>query len=224
VSCSLTVRRPKPPLKNAQLAPYLRKVVGCLVKAFKGPLSAKGFLVGTPKIKTYSRTIKTPCGKFSQSGSPAYYCGTSHTIYWAATLDDGNEAYTFARLGYIGLVAHEFGHHLQSMTGMLGGYADRYYKGKSKPARYLLSRRLELQAQCFEGVFLSMTKKTMHYTSNDRYQLRVWHGYTGDDDPPSSRKPDHGTSAAQIRWLYRGIDSGDLARCNTWTASKKSVK
>ena len=224
VSCSLTVRRPKPPLKNAALAPYLRKVVACLVKAFKAPLNAKGISVGTPKIKTYSKAIKTPCGRFNQNGSPAYYCGTSRTIYWASTRDDGNEAYTFARLGYVGLAAHEFGHNLQSVSGMLGGYAERYYKTKSKSARYLLSRRLELQAQCFEGVFLSMTKKTLHYTSNDHYQLRVWHGYTGDEDPPASRKPDHGTSAAQIRWLDRGLDSGDLGRCNTWTASKKAVK
>jgi hypothetical protein len=224
VSCALTVRRPKPPLRNSELAPYLRRVVGCLVKAFEVPLDARGIPVATPKIKTYGRTIKTPCGKFSQGGSPAYYCGTNRTIYWAATRDDGNEAYTFARLGYVGLAAHEFGHHLQSMSGMLGGYAERYSAARRSPARYLLSRRLELQAQCFEGVFLSMTKKTLSYTSSDRYQLRVWHGYTGDEDSPASRRPDHGTSAAQIRWLYRGLDSGDLSRCNTWTAPTKLVK
>ena len=79
---------------------YLRTVVRCLVKAFGNPLSAKGFALQTPKIKTYRKTVKTPCGKFGQRGAPAYYCSASQTIYWPLTGDDGSEAYTFARLGY----------------------------------------------------------------------------------------------------------------------------
>ena len=61
--------------------------------------------------------------------------------------------------------------------------------------------------------------------SNDRSQIRLWHGFTGDEDPPASRKPDHGTSSAQIRWLFRGLDSQDFGRCNTWKATPgRSVK
>jgi uncharacterized protein len=222
VRCSMRVRRPKPPIADADLAPYLRTVVKCLVKAFSVPLSAKGFALQTPKIKTYRKTAKTACGKFGQRGAPAYYCSASQTIYWPLTGDDGSEAYTFARLGYVGLAAHEFGHHLQASTGILTDYGPRYYAA-SKKKRYLLSRRLELQAQCFEGVFLAATARSISLTDADRYQLRVWHGYTGDEDPPKSRKPDHGSSAAQIRWLERGLDSADFGDCNTWTAKAKSV-
>ena len=113
----MRVRRPKPPIDDADLAPYLRTVVKCLVKAFEKPLSAKGFALQAPKIKTYRKTVKTPCGKFGQRGAPAYYCSANQTIYWPLTGDDGNEAYTFARLGYVGLLAHEFGHHLQPRPG-----------------------------------------------------------------------------------------------------------
>ena len=60
-------------------------------------------------------------------GAPAYYCSITRTIYWPATGDDGSEAYTFARLGYVGLVAHEFGHHMQAASGMLSEYAQRSY-------------------------------------------------------------------------------------------------
>ena len=52
----------------------------------------------------------------------------------------------------------------------------------------------------------------------------MWHSYTGDEDPPSSRRPDHGSSAAQIRWLERGLDSQDFGRCNTWVARKSAVR
>ena len=224
VRCSMRVRRPKPPIADADLAPYLRTVVKCLVKAFSVPLSAKGFALQTPKIKTYRKTAKTACGKFGQRGAPAYYCSANQTIYWPLTGDDGSEAYTFARLGYVGLLAHEFGHHLQATTGMLGEYGQRYTRAKGRSDRQLLSRRLELQAQCFEGVFLTVAERELTLTGDDRYQLRVWHGFTGDEDPPTSRKPDHGSSAAQIRWLERGLNTGDFARCNTWKATRKSVR
>jgi predicted metalloprotease len=220
----MRVRRPKPPIADADLAPYLRTVVKCLVKAFSVPLSAKGFALQTPKIKTYRKTAKTACGKFGQRGAPAYYCSANQTIYWPLTGDDGSEAYTFARLGYVGLLAHEFGHHLQATTGMLGEYGQRYTRAKGRSDRQLLSRRQELQAQCFEGVFLTVAQRELTLTGDDRYQLRVWHGFTGDEDPPASRKPDHGSSAAQIRWLERGLNTGDFARCNTWKATRKSVR
>jgi uncharacterized protein len=224
VSCKVKVRSPKPPLKDADLSSHGKKLVRCLVKAFAKPLAAHGIELTTPKVKAYRNTIKTPCGKFHQRGAPAYYCSATRTIYWPVTGDDGPEAYTYARLGYVALVAHEFGHHLQSTSGMLGEYGLRVYRTKSRSERYLLSRRLELQAQCFEGIFLAVAARSLELSSNDRYQLRIWHTYTGDEDPPTSRKPDHGTSAAQIRWLNRGLDSADFGRCNTWKATRKSVK
>jgi predicted metalloprotease len=194
-----------------------------MVKAFEKPLAKKGFELTTPKIKVYRTSVKSPCGRLGQNGAPSYYCPTNETIYWPATRDDGNEAYTFARLGYVGLAAHEFGHHLQAVTGMSWAYGSRYYEAKSAKGRYLLSRRLELQAQCFEGVFLRTVAGTIDLSSSDRSQIRLWHSYTGDEDPPGSRLPDHGTSAAQIRWLLRGLDSQDFGKCNTWKASRSSV-
>ena len=65
--------------------------------------------------------------------------------------------------------------------------------------------------------------KTSTCTRKDRTELEAWHSYTGDEDPPKDRKPDHGSSKAQWGWLERGLDSGDFADCNTWTAKAKSV-
>ena len=224
VTCGVTVRSPKPPLRNADLAPYTRSLLNCMVKAFAKPLAAEGFVLTAPKIKVYKASIKSPCGRFDQKGAPAYYCSANRTIYWPATRDDGREAYTFARLGYVALAAHEFGHHLQYVTGMVNEYGQRYGAAKSRSARYLLSRRLELQAQCFEGVFLQTVARSLRLNAADRDELRMWHNYTGDEDPPASRRPDHGSSAAQIRWLNRGLDSQDFGRCNTWSAPRSAVK
>jgi predicted metalloprotease len=224
VACGIKVRSPRPPLRNAQLAAYTRSLLDCMVKVFRRPLGTQGFSLATPKVDVYRSSIKSPCGRFDQKGAPAYYCSANKTIYWPATRDDGREAYTFARLGYIALTAHEFGHHLQATTGMVNEYGRRYAAADSKSERYLLSRRLELQAQCFEGVFLETVARSIGFNAADRTELRMWHSYTGDEDPPSSRKPDHGTSAAQIRWLDRGLDSQDFGRCNTWAAPKSAVR
>ena len=224
VSCGIRVRSPRPALRNADLAPYTRSLLNCMVKVFGKPLAAKGFTVTAPKVKVYRTSIKSPCGRFDQKGAPAYYCSANRTIYWPATRDDGREAYTFARLGYVALTAHEFGHHLQAETGMVNVYGQLYGATKSRSERYLLSRRLELQAQCFEGVFLQTVARSIRLNEVDRDELRAWHSYTGDEDPPSSRRPDHGSSAAQIRWLERGLDSQDFSRCNTWKARRSAVR
>lgn len=223
VSCRLKVRNPKLRLQNAALEPYLRTVVDCLVTAFAAPLAREGFTLSTPKVKTYRKRISTPCGTYGQDQAPAYYCSATRTIYWPQTSDNGRDAYTIARLGYVALMAHEFGHHLQATTGMLSEYANSYYGADRKSSRYLLSRRLELQAQCFEGIFLAVAAKSIKLSATDPRQLRAWHGYTGDEDPPKSRRPDHGTSAAQIHWLNRGLDSADFGHCNTWKSSRESV-
>jgi predicted metalloprotease len=73
-------------------------------------------------------------------------------------------------------------------------------------------------------VFLATVARSIGLNAVDRDELRTWHGYTGDEDPPKGRKPDHGTSAAQIRWLVRGLDSQDFGRCNTWKAKGSTVK
>jgi uncharacterized protein len=223
-SCAIKVRRPKPPLRDSALAPYLRTLVGCLTTTLSRPLAAEGITLTKPRVKTYTKSANGPCGKLTTVGAPASYCGADNTVYWPVAGDDGSQAYTYARLGYLGNAAHEFGHHIQFASGILSNYGERYYATKSKPARYLLSRRLELQAQCFEGVFLASVGKSIKLSSQDRYELWLWHGLTGDEDPPAGRLPDHGTSAAQIRWLMRGLDSGDYGRCNTWSASKSSVR
>lgn len=221
--CDLRVRPAKPPLPNSRLGPYLRTVVDCLVGVFREPLKQVGIPLSTPKVKTFKKSISTPCGKLDREGSPAYYCPVSQTIYWPTRSDDGREAYTFARLGYVGLTAHEFGHHLQTVSGIAEDYLERY-DDAGRRERYLLSRRLELQAQCFEGLFLRHAERAVRLTRRDREELAEWHSFTGDEDPPSSRRPDHGSSRAQIFWLRRGLAGADFGRCNTWSAPKRLVR
>lgn len=221
--CSIKVIASRPVPKNSALKPYINDLVDCYTKVLKGPLAERGFTLTRPKVKTYKGKIETPCGEVGQDGSPAYYCPSNRTIYYPVTADDRNGWYANSRLHYVGLTGHEFGHHLQEVTGLDTGYGS-LWQSASKKERLELTRRMELQAQCLEGVTLRYLRKSIKLSERDRAQLRQWHAYTGDEDPPKSRVPDHGTSKAQITWLERGMDSGDFGTCNTWTASPKKVK
>jgi predicted metalloprotease len=222
-SCRITVRNPRPPLKDSALAPYVRRVAGCLTDVLAGPLAKRDITLTEPKVMSFKATVSTPCGRLTAKAAPAYYCAASHTIYWPVSADDRSDAFSYLRLGYVALTAHEFGHHLQAAAGIVDAYGARR-SDKSSRARLTLTRRLELQAECFEGVFLAYLEDSLHLTAQDRYELRQWHTSTGDEDPPADRRPDHGTSQAQTRWLFRGLAGADFARCNTWSASASSVR
>ena len=72
-------------------------------------------------------------------------------------------------------------------------------------------------------MLLQTVARSIRLTAADREELRMWHSYTGDEDPPSGRRPDHGSSTAQIRWLDRGLDSQDFGRCDTWSVRTSAV-
>lgn len=220
--CDAGVRTPV--LSDKATVKYLKELAECTTKALKGPLAVHGFTLTVPKVKGFRKPITTPCGKLGVNGAPAFYCSGDKTIYWVLSSDEGYEAYAQTRLGYVGLFAHEYGHHLQEVTGISNAYAERWWETTKEKDQLLLSRRLELQAQCFEGVYLRYMSKMIKLTSYDKAQIREWHSYTGDEDPPASREPDHGTSEAQIRWLERGLEGANFGTCDTWSVPSKQVK
>jgi predicted metalloprotease len=220
--CRIAVRPPQPPLKDSELAPYVRRVVGCLTTVLRAPLAKENIALTAPRVRSFKGSVATPCGKLSATAAPAYYCAATATLYWPVSADDGRDAFSYVRLGYVALTAHEFGHHVQAAAGIVNAYG-AMRADTSGRARLALTRRLELQAECFAGVFLAYTENSLHFTGQDRYELSQWHASTGDEDPPAGRRPDHGTSRAQLRWLWRGLAGADFGRCNTWSASASSV-
>jgi uncharacterized protein len=221
--CRLKVRPPRPPLPEPALHGHLTDIVACLTESLTPPLDRVGIDLHRPAVVTFRHRIRTPCGVVKSSTAPASYCAAARTLYWPLDRRTSGDAYSAARLGYVALAAHEYGHHLQASAGIMQTYAARR-ADLSPGEREEFTRRLELQTQCFEGAFLAHARDLLSWTGQDRYELRLWHSTTGDEDPPHDRAPDHGTSRAQIRWLFRGLDSGDLGRCNTWEAPSSAVR
>jgi predicted metalloprotease len=173
--------------------------------------------------------IQSACG-FAESASGPFYCPADHKVY----LDLGffNELKT--RFGADGdfaqayVLAHEVGHHIQSLTGLESEV--RQQQSAAPSDRNALSVRLELQADCFAGVWgrsasepgraqagkveldsgdLEEGLKAAAAIGDDRIQRMS----TGHVFP---EKFTHGSSEQRVQWLRRGFESGDPNACNTF--------
>jgi uncharacterized protein len=169
--------------------------------------------------------IQSACG-YAQAVTGPFYCPVDHKVY----LDLGFFDELHRKLGAPGdfaqayVLAHEVGHHVQTLLGVEGQVRQRQATNPS--ARNALSVRMELQADCYAGVWGHHANK-----GSGRVQLDpgdVEEGLRaaaaiGDDRLQRTQggriAPErftHGTSEQRAEWLRRGLESGDPNACNTF--------
>jgi predicted metalloprotease len=181
------------------------------------------------KARLFRDAVQSACG-FAESASGPFYCPGDHRVY----LDVGFFGELRKRFGASGdfaeayVVAHEVGHHVQSVLGLDSQV--RELQSRSPSARNDLSVRLELQADCFAGVWAHATNKSgrasqgrMELESGDLEDGRRAAAAIGDDRIQRMstgrvfpEKFTHGTSEQRATWLRRGFETGDPDACNTF--------
>jgi predicted metalloprotease len=119
------------------------------------------------------------------------------------------------------VIAHEYGHHVQEDAGILE-YGHRLMAGAATAPRNEVSRRIELQAQCFAGAFLSAERDSLRMTPL-QYQAVLADARARGDDGQSADQHDHGSGTHYAGWVARGYTQRVLSSCNTWTASPSDV-
>lgn len=179
-----------------------------------------------PKLVLYTGATSTTCG-YGQSAMGPFYCPADETVYidlsfyqdMQKSLGGGGD---FAQ-GYV--IAHEVGHHVQNLLG-ISQKVRQLQQGASQAETNRLSVKLELQADCFAGVWghameqedildpgdLDEALNTAEAIGDDRLQKRS----SGRVVPDSFT---HGSSAQRHEWFKRGFDSGDPGRCDTFGAA-----
>jgi hypothetical protein len=194
---------------------YLRGVVACLDKAWAPVLKRAGFRFHSPVLHVFERKVASPC---TGPSGDAFYCSEGDGIYvdWTSDRVPAKNQID-AEMDLIATAAHEYGHHVQELTG-ISDYYDDHFDTKKAAAQLEDSRRLELQAECFEGVFLAANKQTLDLTGTRYWSLNL--GFHG-DLPGQPR--DHGSVLSDQRWAVGGFTSGTLASCRTWTAPPEEV-
>ncbi len=193
----------------------------CLDKVWAPVLAARNLPFTPPKLVVFDRPIteQAPCReRVVQPDEPNFACGD--TIYVPARyLPDVEHILPQSFDVFLEIAAHEYGHYVQNLSGVAAAAADqRSAAGANSPAGLLVSRRLELQAQCFSGMFFAAV-----LGPQDFHDAKVDAKLRGDFEG-TGRRPDHGTPERSGAWFSQGGERNKTFECNTWRVPPEQVE
>lgn len=177
-----------------------------------------------PKLILFTGQVKSACG-FAQSATGPFYCPADKNVYidlgfYKELKNKLNAPGDFAQ-AYV--VAHEIGHHVQNLLGVSGKVQSKR-SSISETAYNKLSVKLELQADCFAGVWANHANRVRSILEpGDVEEALNAASMIGDDHLQKQSRgyvvPDsftHGSSAQRVQWFRTGLQSGDINTCNTF--------
>ncbi len=213
---------------NDESAQFVSAILADTEDTWATIFSRLGMQYQVPKLVLFSDQVSSACGYNSAATGP-FYCPGDRKVY----LDLG----FFRELDHLGapgdfaqayVISHEVGHHVQNLLGISGKVHDLQVRSGATQAN-ALSVLLELQADCFAGVWA-------HYA--DKYRSLLEPGDVdeglkaasaiGDDrllkragKRISQESFTHGSSEQRTFWLRKGLESGDITTCDTFSAATK---
>jgi predicted metalloprotease len=214
-----------PPASDRQ-AKFVSTVLADTEDVWTQLFRAQGSSYVRPKLVLFSDRIGTACGT-GQSAVGPFYCPGDQKVYidlsfYRLMQQRFHVAGEFAQ-AYV--IAHEVGHHVQHLSG-ISDKVDAARRRASETQSNALSVRLELQADCFAGVWAFHANRARSILEQGDVETALNAASAIGDDALQRQSqgqvvPDsftHGSSAQRVRWFKRGIESGDTGQCNTFEA------
>jgi len=215
-------------LKNDPMADMIAVVIGDTEDVWKEIFAANGQRYVEPTLVMFSGATRSACG-LGQAAMGPFYCPADQKAYIDLSFyDDMRTRFKapgdFAQ-AYV--IAHEIGHHVQNLLGISGKvHSMKQQLGKVEGNQ--LSVRLELQADCFAGVWAHRADKARNILeSGDVEEALNAASAIGDDRLQRQSRgtvvPEsftHGTSEQRQRWFRTGLESGNPDSCNTFDAAR----
>lgn len=178
-----------------------------------------------PKLVLFRNGVSSACG-FAQSAMGPFYCPGDNKLYIDLSFYQDMKT----KLGAPGdfaqayVIAHEVGHHVQNLLG-IAAKVNQLQQGKDKVTVNRLSVLQELQADCFAGIWGHYADKQFRMIEDgDLEEALNAASAIGDDNLQQQAggriRPEaftHGTSKQRMEWFKRGMDTGDVKTCNTFT-------
>ncbi len=217
------VSQTRPVPRNDELAQFTSAALKSTEDTWSQIFRQAGRQYSPATLVLYSGYTDTACG-YGQSAMGPFYCPADHKVYIDLSFYNDMERKMggggdFA-LGYV--LAHEIGHHVQNQLG-ISQKVNREMQRSSKREANHLSVMLELQADCFAGVWGNRMRERGILEGGDLEEALNTATAIGDDRLQRQSMgrvvPDsftHGTSEQRYNWFKRGYDTGDVAQCNTF--------
>ncbi|HEY9640340.1 MAG TPA: neutral zinc metallopeptidase [Coleofasciculaceae cyanobacterium] len=213
--------------ENDQMKEFVSVVLGETEDTWGTIFQQNGERYIPPKLVLFSRSVQSACGNAEAATGP-FYCPQDQKVYidlsfYEQLKNQLNAPGDFAQ-AYV--IAHEVGHHVQNLMG-ISEQTQRLQQRSSKEQANQISVRVELQADCFAGIWANHTQQSKQILEQgDVEEALNAASAIGDDRLQEESRgyvvPEsftHGSSAQRVRWFKRGIESGDLRQCDTFKAN-----
>lgn len=208
---------------NDQLKSHFETLMECAVRVWQPPVEAAGFEIVRPTVTIYGDEVTTKCGK---SEVNAFYCSADQQVYFSNRLPDYVTIVKRNKWAADVVMAHEFAHALQARTAILVSSHALGQNSGSKSTELEMSRRLETQADCFAGMFTLAVSQALGIKQSDVRGIEETFAAVGDDTISGNPNVvgNHGLASSRQRWGVTGLGTSDVGQCNTFRASKSSVR
>jgi predicted metalloprotease len=225
-----TPQEEQAPYQETQEEGHMREFVAVVLAdteaAWTQIFASQGRTYEKPTLVLFRDAVQSACGTASTAAGP-FYCPGDRKVYLDLSFYDELKN----RFGAPGdfaqayVVAHEVGHHVQTLLGISDRVQQARQRGSEGGAN-ALSVRLELQADCFAGIWAHNADQSRQLLESgdieeglnaasaigdDRLQRQA-QGYVNPDSFT------HGTSEQRVRWFKQGFQSGDMKSCDTFGA------
>ena len=197
---------------------FIASVLGSTEDVWRKILPQQGRVRYTdPKLVLFTNQVQSACGVAGSSTGP-FYCPGDQNLYldFAFFSELKNEFRAPGDFAQAYVVAHEVGHHVQNLLGTM----DKVQRAGNTND---LSVRLELQADCYAGVWAFYANQQGLIEAGDAEEAIRAASSVGDDTIQKRAQgyvvPEsftHGSSQQRMQWFSRGIQSGDMRQCNTF--------
>ena len=216
-----------PTAQEEELATFAKQILAGTEDVWTSIFKQNGLTYDPPRLVLFSGAVQSGCGGATSSSGP-FYCSADQCVYLDLSFfssmykelgADGDFAYAY-------VIAHEVGHHVQYLLGTLDQAHNQMSRVSQKESNQI-SVRLELQADFYAGVWAYHDNKMFGSLEDgdieeglkvasvigDDYLQKQAQGYS----VPESFN--HGTSAQRVKWLKKGLSSGNPSQGDTFSPS-----
>jgi len=211
------------PAASDEMKQFVSTVLAETEDTWSGIFKAEGETYTDPKLVLFSGQVRSACG-FASAASGPFYCPNDQKVY----LDTAFFNQLSRQFGASGdfaqayVIAHEIGHHVQNLIGVLPKF-NQMRQSMSEAEANQMSVRVELQADCFAGVWGHYTAQKGILEKGDPEEALNAAQQIGDDTLQKRMQGyvvpesfNHGTSQQRQTWFARGFNSGKLSDCDTF--------